>query len=499
MMRKIIATASLGVFLLIQFVIPSSAAAISIGTGNCVSTLVASSGSITYSASQVGSNCIVVLTPTTNATTSAGTWTSPLSNLSITYLVVGGGGSGSRGTCNATYGTGGGGGEVVSGSATVTGTLNLTLGAGGAASSSSCPNTAGNAGSSSIFNGVTARGGAAAGAGKTGGSSGNGNLGGTADDSGCGECGAGGGGGAGGAVNNSAAGTGTIKGMNGGAGVSSSITGGSIEYGSGGAGRSGTQYGIARGSGGSTNSTGGSGSCNGASGLGGGGSDCVPGWGAGGSGTVIISYSADRTPPSIVSGGSNNFAENTAITTNASTVVLSESSTVTLTAFNDSSLFTLITVDSVTVRIRFKVSPDYEAPSDSNTDNFYAVVIQAADSFGNTGNLTVNITVTNVNESSVISAPSIASNVYKGRTETITVSVNISGKVRFLVGGKRISTCLSQSTSGSYPNYTATCYWKPPVTGRQLLTATVTPTDNTFSTSTSGATTVWVVKRTNSR
>jgi hypothetical protein len=287
--------------------------------------------------------------------------------------------------------------------------------------------------------------------------------------------------------------------MNGGAGLSSSITGSAIEYGSGGAGRSSTQYGIARGSGGSTNSTGGSGSCNGTSGRGGGGSDCTSGWGAGGSGTVIISYSADRTPPSIVSGGSANFAENTATSTNASTIVLSESSTVTLTALSDSSLFTLITVDSITVRIRFNTSPDFEAPNDANSDNIYAVVIQASDTFGNSGNLTINITVTNVNESSTISFPIISSTVYKGRTETITVNLNVAGKVRFFVGGKRISTCMAQSTSGSYPNYTAICYWKPPVTGKQVITAAFTPTDNTFTSSTSGASQVLVLKRTTTR
>jgi hypothetical protein len=88
---------------------------------------------------------------------------------------------------------------------------------------------------------------------------------------------------------------------------------------------------------------------------------------------------------------------------------------------------------------------------------------------------------------------------YKGQTETITVTVNVAGKVRFFVSGKRISNCLARSTTGNYPSYTSTCYWKPPVMGRQSLTAVLTPTDNTFSSSTSTSTVIQVLKRSATR
>jgi hypothetical protein len=77
--------------------------------------------------------------------------------------------------------------------------------------------------------------------------------------------------------------------------------------------------------------------------------------------------------------------------------------------------------------------------------------------------------------------------------------LNASGRVGFFVGGKRISTCKAISTTGAYPNTSATCSWRPAVTGRQILTATLTPTDNTFSASTSAPTTVQVVRRTSTR
>jgi hypothetical protein len=79
------------------------------------------------------------------------------------------------------------------------------------------------------------------------------------------------------------------------------------------------------------------------------------------------------------------------------------------------------------------------------------------------------------------------------------VTTNAAGKVRFFVSGKRISTCLARSTTGSYPNYSATCSWKPPVTGRQSLTASITPTDGSFSAATSASTLVQVTRRVNQR
>jgi hypothetical protein len=75
------------------------------------------------------------------------------------------------------------------------------------------------------------------------------------------------------------------------------------------------------------------------------------------------------------------------------------------------------------------------------------------------------------------------------------VTVNTAGKVRFFVGGKRITKCLARTTTGSYPTLTATCSWRPAVTGRQVLTARLTPADNTFSAATSAATTVQVGRR----
>jgi hypothetical protein len=112
---------------------------------------------------------------------------------------------------------------------------------------------------------------------------------------------------------------------------------------------------------------------------------------------------------------------------------------------------------------------------------------------------TVTITVTNQNEAGTASAPTVSGTPYKGININLSVSVNAAGKVRFFIGGKRIANCLAVPTTGSGSTYTATCNWKPAVMGRQYLTATLTPTSNTFSSVTSPTQTVWVMKRTGNR
>ena len=148
--------------------------------------------------------------------------------------------------------------------------------------------------------------------------------------------------------------------------------------------------------------------------------------------------------------------------------------------------------------LTFATTPDYEAPLDSDTNNAYIIIVTVSDG-SLTDTQTLTITITNANESASIAGPTVSGAVYKGITTTITVTSSVAGKVRFFVGGKRISTCLSRTTTGAYPNYSATCSWKPAVQNKQQLTATITPTDNTFSAATSAATEVQVVKRTTTR
>lgn len=155
-------------------------------------------------------------------------------------------------------------------------------------------------------------------------------------------------------------------------------------------------------------------------------------------------------------------------------------------------------IDSTSGVLTFASGPDFENRLDSDANNIYQVVVTLSDG-SLTDTQTLTITISNENESAQLSAPSVSGEVNKGVTKTVTVTVNVAGKVRFFIGGKRISGCLARSTSGSYPNFTATCSWKPAVSGRQFLTATVTPTDNTFSGSTSARGEIFVLKRSGAR
>jgi uncharacterized repeat protein (TIGR02543 family) len=244
---------------------PAYAATIAASDGSCVQDVGSTTG---VTVTRIGNDCIIVFTSLTSTT-----WKAPSGITLVRYLVVGGGASGDRGNCGTYWGRGGGGGEVRDSTLSVTGGTNYTVvvGKGGDASAVGCPNVGGNNGVASQFGSITSSPGLGGQANTgRGGSSGSGQIGGLGDT---GALGGGGGGGAG------AAGSG----KNGGAGVNSAITGSTIMYGSGGAGRDNNGAGTAS-SGGST------GSAEAAANRGGGGADYGSGWYAGAAGVVVIRY-----------------------------------------------------------------------------------------------------------------------------------------------------------------------------------------------------------------
>jgi hypothetical protein len=148
--------------------------------------------------------------------------------------------------------------------------------------------------------------------------------------------------------------------------------------------------------------------------------------------------------------------------------------------------------------LAFAQSPDYEAPLDSNTDNSYLLIVTVSDSSA-TDTQTITITVTNLNESATSGSPTVSGTVYKGIDTTISLTIDVSARVRFFVNGKRISTCKDRVTSGNYPNNLATCIWKPSTIGKNYLSATITPTANGFSAINTPRQEVFVQKRTTLR
>jgi VCBS repeat-containing protein len=617
------------------------------GSGSCQSDVTSTSG-VTVVTS--GNYCYIAF-----ASTGANSWKAPAGITSFDAVIVAGGGAGGAGA----WGGGGGAGGVVlyNGYSVTPGTvINLSVGAGGTpggdnltpstnrsnngdnswiVSASGVVAIGGGAGASYAYNSstgsyVAGSGGGSGGGGtedydntrNSGGSStqtlpsgatakygfGGGAGGTTTTRSG------GGGGGAGGAGGNAA----SSIGGNGGAGtnaLSAFLTVFPTPFGVSG-------YIAGGGAGGSANGTqatggsggGGNGGYNGSNpgisgttntGSGGGGSTYSGNTtaGSGGSGLIILRFAADTTAPSFTSGTTFSSPENTAITVAAATIKVSESATVTISSGVDASLFTVSNSDTVTALIKFKISPNYEAPSDSGGNNVYDLVLSATDPSGNIGTQTISITVTNVNEAPTIGAfssaatasysvaentsalfnlnatdvdsgttftysltgtdagdfaisgsgllsfspapdyenpqdsdlnnvyivvawvsdgalsdsqtvsvtvtnvneavvignPTVSGTLFKGVSASITVTLNAPGKVRFFMDGKRISTCLSVATTGSNSSFSAVCNFKPSVTNRHSFYATLTPSDISFTGTTSPNLWVYVVKRATTR
>jgi len=516
------------VAILFAFNIPAPALAGPIGNAPCVQTIDSTGGVSVY---RSGNTCLIAF-----KSVQSYSWTPPTGVNSVNLLIVaGGGGGGSR------HAGGGGAGGVLnlSNIAITSNPIDISVGAGGSggAAASTGGNTGSN-GSNTVVSGtgITTRtaiggggggygagtnsGGSGAGGGSSGaggaGTSGQGNAGSAGGTNGSTFWVGGGGGGAGGAGETST----STKGGNGGAGLeltwmssdiytnlgvsvlsnqkyyigggggggtdSNSFTGGSGGVGGGGAGSTGT--------GSVYNATTNSGGGGGGSGISGVGTGSFKG-GDGGSGVVVLRYNI----PSFTNSATFSIAENSSTTTNAATVSVSESSTITIRSTLDYSFFTVVTSDSVTARIRFISSPDFEALADIGANNEYDLSIRATNSAGNYQDFSIKITLTDVLEAATIASPTISGTIYKGREITISISTSTPGKVRFLVAGKKIPNCLYRPTSGSYPTYSATCSWKPSLSGTQLVKAIITPSDSAISPIASGASTVFISKRTTTR
>ncbi len=493
-----------------------SAAAATIGSGNCIQNVGSTTG---ITVTTYSNRCVVKFTSTT-----ATTWTVPRGVTKLWVLVVGGGGGGG----SDEGGGGGAGGYVENQNFAVTSqsTISLDIGTGGVGATDTS-GVGGGDGGDSIFGSITADGGGGGGSalnvnsslkdGRAGGSGGGGagedatyRLGtGGAATAGQGYAGGGGystrGGGGGGAaeIGNT---NGTARGGDGKSttildGVTSTFFAGG---GGGGGGNSGSTTAVAGGSGGggaggAGTTCPGDGSANTGGGGGGAGSCTDYSGGDGGTGIIIVNYQFDITAPQITSSTTASVGENTSTSTTILTISANESTTMTIAAGQDSGDFTLLFSDSVTSLLRFALSPDFEAPLDTGADNIYNITVNLEDYSGNTATQAFTITVTDLVESSSISTPTLSASAYKGITVTISVSLNAHGRVLFTSNGKRIANCLAVRTSGTYPSISASCSWKPTVTGRAVIQASFTPTSNTFNAIASERLSLIVAKRTTTR
>ena len=136
--------------------------------------------------------------------------------------------------------------------------------------------------------------------------------------------------------------------------------------------------------------------------------------------TLTVTVGNVNEAPSITSNGGGDTAavtvsENTtAVTTVTSSDPESTARTYSITGGTDAARFT---IDAATGVLSFVSAPNYEAPTDSNADNVYNVIVTASDG-SLSDSQTLAITVSNANE-----APTITSNG-GGNTAAVTVSEN---------------------------------------------------------------------------
>lgn len=92
--------------------------------------------------------------------------------------------------------------------------------------------------------------------------------------------------------------------------------------------------------------------------------------------------------------------------------------------------------------------------------------------------------ITNNSSSPITVTLSVPDSLSKGASATLSVSVSVAGKVSFTIAGKRIGGCLNKVASGTTP-ITVTCTFKPALTARRTIAATLVPTIGAYPTTTS--------------
>jgi hypothetical protein len=187
---------------------------------------------------------------------------------------------------------------------------------------------------------------------------------------------------------------------------------------------------------------------------------------------------------------------------NVATIRVSESSTLSISAGVDAALFNIIASDSVTAFIRFKSSPDFEVPSDSNSNNVFEITVRAVDGSANSATQAISITVTDLLDTSFFNSfalPGSATSAFFRTTVTITANISVASRVTFKVNGKNLPGCINKITSGSGSSHSATCDWRPSSRGVLTLSAASIPTLPGISGASSNPLSVAVNKRTGYR
>lgn len=106
-------------------------------------------------------------------------------------------------------------------------------------------------------------------------------------------------------------------------------------------------------------------------------------------------------------------------------------------------------------------------------------------------------TITNNSTSPITVTLTVPDPISKGVSVSISTTVSVEGKVTFTIAGKRIPGCFNKVASGSTP-ITVSCTFKPTLTSRQSIKATLVPTLSAYP-QTSAVVERYILKRTTTR
>lgn len=98
-----------------------------------------------------------------------------------------------------------------------------------------------------------------------------------------------------------------------------------------------------------------------------------------------------------------------------------------------------------------------------------------------------------------IAQPSYAGLLSKGSATTLSSIVNGPGKVTFYFNRKRIAGCIRKTVVDVASVFTATCAFKPAISGRGQIYAEYFPLDSSYTAATSSLASIEVVRRSNKR
>lgn len=178
------------------------------------------------------------------------------------------------------------------------------------------------------------------------------------------------------------------------------------------------------------------------------------------------------------------------------TLTTSEPVTYSITGSEDSAYF----VFNFQTGVLSLTPRDFENKLDTGANNGYYIGIAITDAAGNaTGSNNFNFTITDVAEAARVGTPTLSATAAKGVPVTITVSSDVAGKADFYANGKRIGGCINLSTTGTTPNITAQCAWKPTSMSPTTIYARLRPTSASYSATSSSSITVLPARRTSLR